>query len=349
VRTETAAHLAARIPRKTRPRYFARFSHVPQYGSASEYDFTLDFSSGDIQAETRPKYRVLEAIDGAFAQVFPEQGRATLGSIQLTLTNVGNQVLYYLGMLRGTLASGITASVPGPGDDLVLADTISNIPAAGTIEIVTDGVIERVSYITDGEPTDTLEVVARGVHGTTAADHAAGDEVQNGEQIRPGQRCQIYAGYADLDEEDYMPFQKMEVVGRRLHEDGEAFVIELADIQRTLRREAFLTASSEAPITFFGDPVGLALQVLTSTGTGTNGPFDVMPADWGLGIPEAYVDSGAFTDVSLLISPPTFTFDIRAPVTAKDWLEQEIFQPLSCYPVVTQDGLYSIRRFGGFR
>lgn len=349
MRTEGAAHLAARLPRKTRPRYWARFFHVPTYGSASEYAFSADFSSGEILSPTAQKLQLIEAIDGAFAQVFPEQGRASVGSIQLTLTNASDLVLQYMGMLRATLGADMTDSVPGAGQYITLSEVISNIPASGTLEITTDGVIERIRYEDFDVPDDQIKVVGRGVDGTTAAAHTAGDEIQNGEQIRPGQRCQIYAGYAELPEITYMPFSKMEVVGRRLHEDGEAFVIELADIQRTLRREAFLTASTDLPFTIQNDPLTLMLLLLASTGTGTNGPYDDWAADQGLGVPEAYIDVTGIENVAAAVAAPDFRFDIRAPITAKDWIERELLQPINCYPVVTQQGKYSVRRFGGFR
>ncbi len=347
MRSESLAHLAARTPRKTRPRYFARFAHVPVYGSASEYDFTVDFASGAVASATKQKLLMLEAIDGAFAQVFPEQGRASVGSIQLTLTNAENLALYYMGMLRARLGATMTPTDPGPGEFIQLDAVTPNLPAGGTLEIETDGVIERIRYTGFGAPSDMIEVLARGVDGTTAANHGIGDEVQNGEQIRPGQRCQLYAGYAELDETDYMPFSKMEVVGRRLHEDGEAFVIELADIQRTLRREAFLTATEASPVLIEGDPLNLMLHMLLSTGTGVNGIYDDWPEAWGIGVPLAYVDVDTILAVSALLDAPDFSFDIRAPVTAKDWIEREFLSPLNCYPVVTQDGRYSVRRLGG--
>jgi hypothetical protein len=349
VRTETAAHLAARLPRKTRPQYFARFAHVPNYGSAAEYPFGADFASAPIAAETRQKLLCLESIDGAFAQVFPEQGRASVGSIDLTLTNASDLPLFYLSARAAHLAVAMTPTVPGAGQFMTFDDPVFNIPAAGTLEITTGGVIERVRYTGLDAPSTTIEVVARGVDGTTAADHAIGDEAVNGEQIRPGQRCQLYAGYADINEADFMPFCKMEVVGRRLHEDGQAFVIELADIQRSLRREVFLTASAENPIALEGEPFTLVLQLLTSTGTGTNGPYDSWPEHYGLGIPQAYIDITAIETTAALVAAPNFRFSLQAPVTAKDWIEREVLQVLNCYPVVTQDGKYTIKRFGGYR
>ena len=349
MRTEAANHATERVKRKTQPRYIARFFHVPEYGSADEYAFSVDFCSGAITSPTVDKLQMIEDITGAFAQVFPEQGRASLGSIRLVLTDAADLALAYLGRCDATLASAITAGSPGAGADLFFAETVSNLPPEGTLEVTTGGVIERIRYTAFAGPDDHVEVVARGVDGTTAASHATGDPITNGEQIRPGQRCQIYAGYAGLAEADFMKFSKMEVVERRLHEDGAGFVVELADIQRTLRREIFLTAAPDAPIAFDGIALDLVLIILHSTGTGTNGPYDLLPASCGLGLPAAYIDAVGIAATSALVAQPHLEFTIRAPVVAKDWIEQELLQPLNCYPIITQEGKYSVRRFGGYR
>lgn len=39
-----------------------------------------------------------------------------------------------------------------------------------------------------------------------------------------------------------------------------------------------------------GHPIDIARRVLTSTGVGTNGPWDIYPASWGLGLPYRYLD-----------------------------------------------------------
>lgn len=39
-----------------------------------------------------------------------------------------------------------------------------------------------------------------------------------------------------------------------------------------------------------GHPLDIARKILTSTGGGTNGPWDVLPASWGLGVPYAQID-----------------------------------------------------------
>lgn len=51
-------------------------------------------------------------------------------------------------------------------------------------------------------------------------------------------------------------------------------------------------------------PIRVALKLLTSTGTGTNGPYDTLPDSWGYAIPQAMVDVFA-SDRHRFLSAPT--------------------------------------------
>jgi len=56
-------------------------------------------------------------------------------------------------------------------------------------------------------------------------------------------------------------------------------------------RVAALTGSTIARAAFLEEhPIVIALQVLTSTGGGANGAWDVLPTAWGLAVPIGYVD-----------------------------------------------------------
>lgn len=46
----------------------------------------------------------------------------------------------------------------------------------------------------------------------------------------------------------------------------------------------------ECLIWLAGHPLDIARKVLTSTGMGTNGPWDTLPASWGIGLPYAQID-----------------------------------------------------------
>ena len=95
-----------------------------------------------------------------------------------------------------------------------------------------------------------------------------------------------------------------------------------------------------------GHPITLALQVLTSTGAGTNGAYDVLPARHGLGISVSRIDVTKFLAVrDDLSSTNVFDFYIVAPENGKEWIEREIMKPCNCYQVQTGGGLMSVVLF----
>lgn len=64
-------------------------------------------------------------------------------------------------------------------------------------------------------------------------------------------------------------------------------------------------------------PAAVAAKILCSTGTGTNGPYDTLPALWGYGIPSYLVD---IPDLRLTI---TRTNPAGSPDTWQVWADQE--------------------------
>lgn len=241
---------------------------------------------------------------------------------------------------------GLTVSTPSESAYVEMTEAVTGLPAVGTLEITTASVIERVRYSAVDTANKRVTVSGRGVDGTTAAGHAVGDAITNGEQIRPGQRVQLYAGYAAIDEADYMSFVKMEVVARRMASDGLTVQVQATDIQRALRRRVFLGATQDDPVVLTGNPLTLALQVLMSTGAGTNGTYDVLDESDGLAIPQALVDvAGIETLRDAHFPSDSYEFSITEPADGKGWLEAEILKTLNCYPIVLQDGDLSIRRY----
>lgn len=270
MKSESTAHATSRARLIQSPVYFVRFFDVPVYGEPTENAFPFDFSTGPVKNPTRAKKQYIESISGAPAQVFPEQGRASIGGFSIRLVDIDGEVLKYLSFSAPT-----------------------------------------------------------------------------GQQIRPGQRAQVYSGYAELDESDYMPQVKMEVVDRRLDDiTSTAFTVELADIQRSTRREVFLAATQESPFSLGpAHPLDLALQVLTSTGTGTNGAYDKLAAENGLAIPQAFVDVASFENAMALTPNDRYCFDITEPAIGKTWLEQEIYKTINAYPLVDQQGRLKVKLY----
>jgi hypothetical protein len=209
------------------------------------------------------------------------------------------------------------------------------------------GALERVRYDQNDTVNKRFRVATggRGADSTVAADHAVGVLIANGEQIRPGQRCQLFSGYAAIAEVEYTAWPKFEVLGRGLA-GGRLHTVQLTDIQRSLRRRVFLTATAKVPRQITANPVTAALRVLTSTGLGTNGPYDVLIAEDGLAVPQALVDVAGLERLRDTEFPAeTYDFKITEPVDGKGVLEEEIWRTLNAYPWVAQDGKYSARRY----
>lgn len=243
-------------------------------------------------------------------------------------------------------------------DDTIALTSTQALPAFGTIEVFRTDDVERIRYRAKDDVQRVLYLAApgRGAHGTQRSSHPAGAAVTNGEVIRPGQGCRLYCGYAGMNESDYMLFATMEVVNRSLagvvsgdgNTAGRSFVIETQDVQRGLRSEVFATARDEEGkrLTLSGHPLTLALQILTSTGKGVNGPYDTLPVEDGVGIDASLIDIAGIEKVRDEDFPNTvFTFTITGPARFKEWLEREILKPLNLYPVVLQTGQLTFRRY----
>lgn len=95
-----------------------------------------------------------------------------------------------------------------------------------------------------------------------------------------------------------------------------------------------------------GNPLDLALQVLTSTGLGTNGAYDVLPASQGVGIPVDLVEVAAFENQrDRWIYTMQFRFWQQDKTEAKGWLEENIYKAINAYPVVTNEGKLSVHLY----
>lgn len=92
------------------------------------------------------------------------------------------------------------------------------------------------------------------------------------------------------------------------------------------------------------NPITFALQIMTSTGTGTNGVYDVLEADEGLGIAESDID---ITQFELLrdrwLPDRQFRFVILESVEAKEFLEEEIYSVINAYPRELANGKISLQ------
>lgn len=93
IRDETAAYLAERVKRATRPIYQVLFQKVATATSPLDENFPEYFVSGEWGAEN--VIRCIESISGGPSQIFPEQGRASHGNMSIKLVDPTGRILRY--------------------------------------------------------------------------------------------------------------------------------------------------------------------------------------------------------------------------------------------------------------
>lgn len=345
MKTRSAAYIVEQASLTPRPIRFVRFYHVKKYGDTTDYPFSVDFSdlNGEVTGSTKTKRRYIRSMSGGPMQVVPEEGRADIGGFSVefidgnTEDNREGEFIKYLSAPVLTLAAGIGASTT----TITFNQSVAGLPDFGTLEITTADVTERIRYTSKG--SNSVSGATRGVDGTLAATHSLGDPATNGEQIRPGTRMQVFLGYEGLPESQYMSFTKVEVIQRNMASDMVAFVVDTADILRTMVKEIFTDASQLNNVALVGTALDLALRIMVSTGTGVNGTYDTLPAAWGLAIPLAFVDVTKFEEFIAEGLNVSMDFLIRGPEDGKSFLENEIFKVLNLYPVINQTGQISLR------
>lgn len=94
------------------------------------------------------------------------------------------------------------------------------------------------------------------------------------------------------------------------------------------------------------NPLTAFLQILISTGTGSAGTYDVLPAHWGLAVDPALIDVTEIED-KRDESIPTLVCEYRlaAPEAADKFIAAEFFKLLGAYPIIKGDGKLSLTFF----
>ena len=93
-----------------------------------------------------------------------------------------------------------------------------------------------------------------------------------------------------------------------------------------------------------GNAIDIALWILTSTGAGTNGVYDVLPASAGLAIPEAEIAIAKMeVERDRWLKAMIFKFELWEREEGKHFLESEVFRFINSYPVVDNEGRISVR------
>lgn len=93
------------------------------------------------------------------------------------------------------------------------------------------------------------------------------------------------------------------------------------------------------------NPIAAALTILTSTGTGNNGPHDLGPASWGLGLPWEHVDIGDCNITQDIVLPSGGSnwdiYSFEAQDNPAAWL-QSVLQPAGLF-LADRQGHLSVR------
>lgn len=379
MRQETAAYRTERIKWVTAPSSFVRFFYVREAGAATEYPFTRDFSTHPIGLQDAagsgfgleaygtspwggnpPKLVCVADIRLGTHESDPVAGRSSIGTMEVDLGEQSFKILKQFADPARPLAevragSPLTRSMSHMGiaianetdgqGDIIAVDDSSGYPEMGHV-IVDD---EDFFYSGNDTTLNRFTGVVRAARGTVVADHAVGALVRNGEQIRRGVRATLFLGYQPMPEEEYGPgpgYTKMEVQSYQSRDSFLTWTIRLSDIQRFTKRKVFELATPDNPATLGpGHPITLGLQVLMSTGTGSNGPYDVLTEENGCGVPQAFIDVAAFEQLRGTdgIGAASFSFLENEPQDGKEWFEAQILRPLMILPDVNQSGQYTGR------
>ncbi len=104
-----------------------------------------------------------------------------------------------------------------------------------------------------------------------------------------------------------------------------------------------------------GNPFILAMEVMASTGSGTNGVYDTRPAHWGVGLDAGEFNVVEWTQVGQLIAGLSatplaadgiqFEFVLDKSIEAKRFIEDDILKIMGAFARVTGDGLLGCRAY----
>jgi len=160
-----------------------------------------------------------------------------------------------------------------------------------------------------------------------------------------GADATVLVGYVGLNESDFLPAMTGRCSDYPSDQDTVEYKFVIEDLLRTLIGNIFTEANEENLITLRGNPIDLILQIMTSTGNGTNGVYDVLEETQGLGIDQALVDIVEFESIRDNYIPKPiieFIFQFRKSVKGIDFLEKQLYAPFNMNPFVRRDGKISI-------
>lgn len=353
MQTETAAYTAKRESRYQDLAILVRFQTMV---GDTPYNFTYAFVTRPPASPTPGQYGLVGEVSGNTQTVDLRALTTSRGTLVIELIDRGGLITAYCGDPERALPSPlaideVTAltvdgsvggypSVPGDG-----VGVLSAAAFAGTLEL-TDGTnIERIRYA--AAAGSVFSVLVRGVDGTAARAWPAGTIVHNGEQIRPGVRVVVRAGYQDTAEADMTLIGTFELLDRSLSPQRASWLLQCADLQYQADVQVFSSASPLTPVTLGPEhPALLALRIFTSTGVaGANGTYDTLAALNGAGVKAALVDTAAY--VALAAATPGVSVQLDLPASASSaiaFIQSQLLAMLGATVWIDPRGLISVKR-----
>lgn len=286
------------------------------------------FSSGQVKTPLGPTMNIVKNLSGGAAQVTVDQGRTSLANTSIDILDVGAFITktafeYQLGNRKVTIKAGflgldeayfVTAFVGRVNNYTLAADNVT-------------WTFDLVSLFTDTFPNIFDQFCIE------QGDIGAGDVTITVDSTLgfPASTAGVCYLVVDAEVISYTGVTPTTFTG----------------CVRGLLGTTAAAHADQAQINNFlvlqGNPMTLALQIMLSTGAGTNGPYDVLPACAGLGIDQSLVDvAGIVAQQSRWLQSYIFRFEEFKSVVGKQFLEQQIYTFINAYPIINNLGQLSV-------
>lgn len=286
------------------------------------------FSSGPVTQALGPTLPYVANLSGGAAQVTVDQGRSSLASTTIEILDIKGFITklafqYQLGNRMVTIKAGFQG-MPETSFINVYVGRVNNYTLQANNVTWT---FELVSMMTDTFPT-IFDLTATLDGAITDVDTVVTVDSTISWPAATGGVCYI-------------------LVDQEVISYTGATTTTFTGCVRGLFGTTAVAHSDGATISNFfvleGNPLTLALQILTSTGAGTNGPYDVLPANAGLAIDVSLINVARFEQMrDRWLTTFKFRFEEFRPVTAKQFLEEQVYTFCNSYPTIDNNGLLSV-------
>jgi len=157
-----------------------------------------------------------------------------------------------------------------------------------------------------------------------------------------GRRITLKMGFPGLDYTDYQVVNSYRI--QSLAFDGARWGVSCSNDLWQLKQPVMTEATAAASVTITENIITAWLQILTSTGNGTNGDYDVLGATEGLGFP---VDRLNITEIESERDDWLSAWDTEFVINKriddfKQWSDREVFKVCGAYMRI-KNGLLSIK------